>query len=66
MATQSCVNRRGLRTHPCGAPVWRIRGVEMFTYPHHLGAASQEFQDPVSQGGVETQGLELNDELGVL
>jgi hypothetical protein len=36
------------------------------TYPHHLGAARQEFQDPVSQGGVETQGLELNDELGVL
>ena len=32
MATQSWVNReyrRGLRTHPCGAPVLRISGVEM-------------------------------------
>ena len=32
VATQSWVNReyrRGLRTHPCGAPVLRISGVEM-------------------------------------
>ena len=26
--------------------------------------ARQEVQDPVAQGGVETQGLELNDEFG--
>ena len=69
MATQSWVNReyrRGLRTHPCGAPVLRISGVEMLLllYPHHLGAARQEVQYPVAQGGVETQGLELDDELG--
>ena len=51
VAMQSWVNReyrRGLRTHPCGA------------YPHHLGAARQEVQYPVAQGGVETQGLELD------
>ena len=51
--------------HPCGAPVLRIRGVEMmFSYPHPLGAARQEVQDPVAQGGVKTRGLELNDEFG--
>ena len=34
------------------------------SYLHHLGAARQEVQDPVAQGGVQTQGLKLNDELG--
>ena len=33
------------------------------SYLHHLGAARQEVQDPIAQGGVETQGLKLNDEL---
>ena len=33
-------------------------------YLHHLGAARQEVQDSVAQGGVEIQGPELNDELG--
>jgi hypothetical protein len=61
MATQSWVNReyrRGLRTHPCGAPVLRISGVEVdiVSSPHRLGVARQEVQDPVAQGGVETQG----------
>ena len=67
MATQSWVNReyrRGLRTHPCWAPVLRISAVEILTYPHHLRAARQEVQDPVAQSGVETQGLKLNDEFG--
>ena len=36
--------------HRCGAPV--------------LGAARQEVQAPVAQGGVQTQGPKLNDELG--
>ena len=31
---------------------------------HHLGVARQEVQDPVAQGGVQTQDPELNDELG--
>ena len=67
MATQSCVNReyrRGLSTHPCGAPELRISEVEVVSYLHHLGAALQEVQDPVAQGGVQTQGLKLNDTLG--
>ena len=50
MATQSWVNREYRRMHP--------------SYPHHLGASHQEVQDPVAQGGVETQGLKLNYEFG--
>ena len=51
------------------APLWGPsvedqRGGDVVTYPHHMGAARQEVQDPVAQGGVETQGLELNDEFG--
>jgi hypothetical protein len=34
------------------------------SYLHHLGAARQEVQDPVAQGGIQFQGLKLNDELG--
>ena len=68
VATQSWVNReyrRGLRMHPCGAPVLRISGVEMLLPTLTTwGAARQEVQYPVAQGGVETQGLELDDELG--
>jgi hypothetical protein len=66
LATQSWVNRdyrRGLSTHPCGAPVLRISG-GVFSYVHHLGVARQEGQYPFAQGGVHTQGLELKDELG--
>ena len=59
MAMQSWVNReyrRGLSKHPCGAPVLRISGVEMLL--------PVKVQDPVAQGRVETQGLELDDEFG--
>ena len=31
---------------------------------YHLEAARQEVQDPIAQGGVESQGLKHNDELG--
>ena len=45
LAMQSWVNReykRGLSTHPWGAPVLRISVADvLFTYPHHLGAACQ-------------------------
>ena len=60
MATQSWVNRdykKGLNTHPCGAPLLRISEENVFSYIHHLGAARQEVQDPIAHGGVETQGL---------
>jgi hypothetical protein len=40
------------------------RGEDFVTNTHHLGAARQKVQDPVEQGGVETQGLKLNDEFG--
>ena len=51
-----------MRTHPCGAPVLRISGVEMLLPT--LTSWGQEVQYPDAQGGVETQGLELDDELG--
>jgi hypothetical protein len=67
MATQSC--EQGIQERAENAPLWGPsvedqRGGDVVTYPHHLGAAHKEVQDPVAQGGVETQGLELNDELG--
>ena len=65
MATQSWVNReyrRGLRTW--GPSVEDQRSGDVVSYLHHLGAARQEVQDPVAQGGVQTQGLILDDELG--
>ena len=67
MATHSWVNRefrRGMSPHPCGAPVWRISEVEVFPTFTTWGAAHQEVLDPVAQGRVQTQGSELNDELG--
>ena len=48
MATQSWVNReyrRGLRMQ-------YQRGGNVVAYPHHLGAARQEVQYPVAQGGL--------------
>jgi hypothetical protein len=44
---------------------WEWRCCEgVVSYLYHLGAARQEVQDPAAQGVVQTQGLELNDELG--
>jgi hypothetical protein len=51
---------RGMSKHPCGATVLRTSEEEV----HHLGVNYQEVQDPVAQGGVQTQGLELDDKLG--
>ena len=65
MATQSWVNReyrRGLRMHPCG--VLRISGVEMLLPTLATWGGRSGSLVPVAQGGVETQDLELNDELG--
>ena len=66
MAPQSWVNREYRRGH---APLWGPsvedqRSGDVVSYLHHLGAACQKVQDPIAQGGVETQGLKLNDELG--
>ena len=65
VATQSWVNREyrsGLSTHSCVAPVLRINVV--VSCLHYLGMDRQEVQDPVAQGGIQTQGPNLNDELG--
>ena len=56
LAMQSWVNReyrKGLSTHPWGGPVLRISVADvLLPYPHHLGAACQDVQDPVAEGGV--------------
>ena len=50
---------------PLGDPcVADQRSGGVVSYLHHLGVTCQEVQDPVAQGGVQTQGLKLNDELG--
>ena len=67
MATQSWVNReyrRGLRTHPSVNPVLRISGVEMLFPTLTTWGRPVKVQDPVAQGGVETQDLKLNDHFG--
>ena len=66
MATQLWVNkeyRRGLSTHPCGAPPLRVSEVEMLFPTFTTWGRRVKVQDPVAQGGVETQGLQLDDEL---
>ena len=40
------------------------RGRCVVVYPHLLGPAHQEVQDPVAEGGVQYQGPEPGDELG--
>ena len=39
-----------------GPSVEGQRGGCVGIYPHHLGAARQEVQDPVAEGGVYSQG----------
>jgi hypothetical protein len=56
------VGEQGVQERAQNAPLWgpRVedqRGGDVVAYPHHLGAARQEVQYPVAQGGVETQGL---------
>ena len=37
---------------------------DVVSYLHHLEAARQKVQDSIAKGGVETKGLQLDDELG--
>ena len=65
-ATQSWVNReyrRGLSMHPCGAPVLRVSEVEML-FPAFTTWRRLVRKSRTAQGGVEAQGLQLDDELG--
>ena len=50
LATQSSLNRE--YSSPEGASVEDQRGRCGVAYPYHLGAARQEVQDPVAEGGV--------------
>ena len=63
--TQSWVNReyrRGLSQHPCGAPVLRISEEEIM-FPTFT-TWGRPIRKSRTQGGLQTQGPELNDELG--
>jgi hypothetical protein len=54
---------KGTEHAPLRGP--RVEGQRgVVAYPHHLGVARQEVQDPVAEGGVQSQGPELSDELG--
>ena len=63
VATQSWVNRqyrRGLSTHPWGTPVLRVSVAEvMLPTLTTWVLARQEVQDPVAEGGVQSQGPKL-------
>ena len=67
MAAQSWVNmdyRRGLSMHPCGTPVLRVSEVEMLFPSFTTWEQPIKVWDPIAQGGVETQGIHLDDKLG--
>jgi hypothetical protein len=51
----------GAEHAPCG--VEGQRSGDFVSYLHPLETARQKVQNPIAQGGVETQGLQLNDEL---
>ena len=45
--------QKGTEHAPLRGPrVEDLHGGCVVTYPYHLGAAHQEFQDPVAEGGV--------------
>ena len=59
MHGHAVVGEQGVQERAQNAPLWGPsfedqRGGDVVTYPHHLGAARQEVQYPVAQGGVET------------
>ena len=69
MASHAVMGEQGEQERAEKAPLWGPsvkdqRGGDVISYLHHLGAACQKVQEPVAQGGVETQGLKLNDEFG--
>ena len=59
MHGHAVVGEQGVQERAENGPLWvpsveDQRGGDVVTYPHHLGAARQEIQDPVAQGGVES------------
>ena len=68
MHGHAVVGEQGVQERAKPTPLWGPivegqRSGDVVSYLHHLGAACQKVQDPVAQGGVETQGLQLDDEL---
>jgi hypothetical protein len=64
MVLESCNSgEQGVQESPLRGPlVESQRGGCVVTYPYHLEAARQEVQDPLAEGGVQSQGPELSDE----
>ena len=63
------VGEQGVQEGTKHTPLWGPRvegqcGGDDVAYPHHLGSARQEVQDLVAEGGVQSQGPQLGDELG--
>ena len=57
---ETCVlGEQGVQEPLWGPHVEDLRGGSFFAYLPHLGSASKEVQDPVAQGGIQTQGLGL-------
>ena len=61
------MSEQGVQEGTEHAPLWGPRVEDqrsgcVVSYLHHLGAVHQEVQDPIAQGGVQTQGLKPNDE----
>ena len=50
------MSEQGVQEGTEHAPLEDQRGGCVVTYPYHLGAARQEVQDPVAEGGVLSQG----------
>ena len=69
MLGHAVMGEQGVQEGAEHAPLWGPsvedqRSEDVVSYLHHLGEARQEVQDPMAQGGVQTQGFKLNDELG--
>ena len=69
MRGHSVMGEQGVQEGTKDTPLWgpRVKGKcgrNDVAYPHHLGLACQEVQDPVAEGGVRSQGPKLGDELG--
>ena len=69
MLGHTVMGEQGVQEGAEHAPLWGPRVEDQrsggdVSYLHHLGVACQEVQDAIAQGGVKTQGLQLDDELG--
>jgi hypothetical protein len=56
--------QEGVEHAPLWGPSVEVQRRGVVSYHHHLRATRQEVQDPVAQGGVQSQDPELSDELG--